>query len=321
MNRYQFFVSLICIGLGLPAAAFDLQGHRGTRGHAPENTLPAFERALRIGVSTLELDIGITADGVVVISHDPFLNPAITRDAEGKWLAGASGPLIKSLTLAQLQTYDIGRVNPDTPYGKTFSTQQPRDGTRMPTLAALFERVKALGANDVRFNIETKINPGQPQDTVDPEAMVNALLKVVRDAGMVQRVSVQSFDWRTLKLVRQLEPSVPTVCLTTQTANSDNLRDGSWTGGLKFADYGSAPRMVKAAGCAIWSPNGAAVTEALLQQAHALGLTVIPWTINNAEDMDRLIGWGVDGLITDYPDRLRTVLKERNLPLPKALGN
>ncbi|HXE48553.1 MAG TPA: glycerophosphodiester phosphodiesterase family protein, partial [Ramlibacter sp.] len=137
MNRYQFFVSLIC-SLALPAAAFDLQGHRGTRGHAPENTLPAFERALRIGVSTLELDIGITADGVVVISHDPFLNPAITRDAQGRWLAGTSGPLIKSLTLAQLQTYDIGRIDPDTPYGKAFSTQQPRDGTRMPALAALF---------------------------------------------------------------------------------------------------------------------------------------------------------------------------------------
>ena len=225
------------------------------------------------------------------------------------------------LTLAQLQTYDIGRINPDTPYGKTFSTQQPRDGTRMPTLAVLFERVKALGANDVRFNIETKINPSQPQDTVGPEAMVNALLKVVRDTGMMQRVSVQSFDWRTLRLVRQLEPSVPTVCLTIQTPNNDNLRDGDWTGDLKFADYGSAPLMVKAAGCTVWSPNGGAVTEALVKQAQALGLTVIPWTINAPADMDRLIGWGVDGLITDYPDRLRTVLQERNLPPPKALGN
>jgi len=223
--------------------------------------------------------------------------------------------------LAQLQTYDIGRIDPDTPYGKAFSTQQPRDGTRMPALAALFDRVKTLGANDVRFNIETKINPSQPQDTVDPETMVNALLKVVRDAGMMQRISIQSFDWRTLRLVRQLEPSVPTVCLTTQTANNDNLRDGNWTGGLKFADFGSAPQMVKAAGCAVWSPNGGAVSEALLEQAHALGLTVIPWTINNPADMDRLIGWGVDGLITDYPDRLRTVLQARNLPLPKALGN
>ncbi|MEO7390912.1 MAG: glycerophosphodiester phosphodiesterase [Ramlibacter sp.] len=311
---------LCAAAFALPAFAFDLQGHRGTRGNAPENTIPAFERALEIGVMTLELDIGITADGVVVISHDPYLNPAIARDAGGQWLPGARGPLIKSLTLAQLQAYDLGRINPDTPYGKTFSTQQPRDGTRIPTLAALFDRVKALGANDVRFNIETKIDPAKVDDTVDPETMTRALLKAVRDAGMTQRVSIQSFDWRTLRLVRQLEPTVPTVHLTIQTANSDNLRDGDWTAGLKFADHGSAPKMVKAAGGSIWSPNGGAVTETLVKEAHSLGLQVIPWTINTPADMERLIGWGVDGIISDYPDRARTVMQARGLPLPQPLA-
>ncbi|MEO5670094.1 MAG: glycerophosphodiester phosphodiesterase [Ramlibacter sp.] len=316
------FNILLCLAaaLSLPAFAFDLQGHRGTRGNAPENTLPAFERALEIGVTTLELDIGVTADGVVVIAHDPYLNPTIVRDAGGQWLQGTKGPLIRSLTLAQLQAYDIGRINPDTPYGKTFATQQPRDGTRMPTLASLFDRVKALGANDVRFNIETKIHPGQPDETVDADTMTRALLKVVRDAGMAQRVSVQSFDWRTLRLVRQVEPAIPTVYLTIQTANTDNLRDGDWTTGLKFADHGSAPKMVKAAGGGVWSPNGGALTEALVKEAHALGLQVIPWTINAPADMERFIGWGVDGIITDYPDRLRPVMQARGLPLPKALA-
>jgi glycerophosphoryl diester phosphodiesterase len=312
--------ALACLAAALalpPAGAFDLQGHRGTRGNAPENTLPAFERALEIGVTTLELDIGVTADGVVVIAHDPYLNPVIARDAGGQWLTGAQGPLIKSLTLAQLQAYDVGRINPDTPYAKTFSTQQPRDGTRIPALQALFDRVKALGANDVRFNIETKINPGQPDDTVSPEAMTRALLRVVRDAGMTRRVAIQSFDWRTLRLVQQLEPAIPTVYLTVQTANSDNLQSGDWTAGLKFADFGSAPKMVKASGGAVWSPNGDAVTEVLVKDAQALGLKVIPWTINNPADMERLIGWGVDGIITDYPDRLRAVMQARGLPLPR----
>ena len=239
---------LLTAALCLPAHAFDLQGHRGARGLAPENTLPAFERALAIGVTTLELDIGVTADGVVVISHDPYLNPAIARDAAGQWLAGARGPLIRSLTLAQLQAYDVGRINPDTPYAKTFSTQQPRDGTRMPTLASLFERVKALGANDVRFNIETKINPVQPDDTVGPEAMTRALLKVIDDAGMARRVAIQSFDWRTLQLVQRLAPDIPTVYLTVQTANNDNVRDGAWTAGFRIADHGSVPRLIQAAG-------------------------------------------------------------------------
>jgi glycerophosphoryl diester phosphodiesterase len=303
------------------AFAFDLQGHRGTRGNAPENTLPAFERALQIGVNTLELDIGITADGAVVISHDPFLNPNITRDAGGQWLAGERGPLIRSLTLAQLQTYDIGRVKPDTPYAKLLNLQQPRDGTHMPTLLQLFDRVRALGARDVRFNIETKVFPAQPDDTVSPEAMTRALLKVIRDAGMTQRVSIQSFDWRTLHLVRQFEPSIPLVCLTIQAGDNDNLRTGDWTAGLKFADFGSAPKMVKAAGGAVWSPNGGAVTQALVDEAHSLGLTVIPWTINNPTDMERLMGWGVDGLISDYPDRLRDVMQRRGMTLPAALPN
>jgi glycerophosphoryl diester phosphodiesterase len=306
--------------LALPSLALDLQGHRGTRGNAPENTLPAFERALEIGVTTLELDIGVTADGVVVISHDPYLNPAFTRDAAGQWLQGTRGPLLKSLTLAQLQAYDVGRINPDSAYAKTFNLQQPRDGTRIPTLAALFDRVKALQADAVRFNIETKVNPLRPEDTVAPDVMTRALLKVVRDAGMMQRVSIQSFDWRTLRLVQQLEPSIPTLYLTVQTANNDNLQTGEWTAGLKFADHGSAPKMVKDIGGTIWSPNGGAVTESLVKEAQSLGLKVIPWTINNPADMERLIGWGVDGIITDYPDRLRAVMQARGLPVPAPVA-
>jgi glycerophosphoryl diester phosphodiesterase len=146
--------------------------------------------------------------------------------------------------------------------------------------------------------------------------MARALLQVVREAGMAARVSVQSFDWRTLLAVQKLEPAIPTVYLTIQTANTDNVRDGAWTAGLRIADHGSVPRLVKAAGGAVWSPNAGAVTEALVKEAQGLGLKVVPWTVNNPADLDRLVGWGVDGLITDYPDRLREVLRKRNMPLP-----
>ncbi len=311
---------LLACALALPCFAFDLQGHRGTRGNAPENTLPGFERALEIGVTTLELDIGVTADGVVVISHDPALNPAITRDASGQWLPGSQGPLIRALSLAQLQAYDVGRIQSDNAYAKSFPAQQPRDGARIPALSALFERVKALGANEVRFNIETKINPAAAADTASAEEMTRALLKAVADAGMTQRVSIQSFDWRTLRLVQQIAPTIPTVYLTLQTATSNTLETGEWTAGMKFADYGSAPQMVKAAGGAVWSPNGGAVTQALVRQAQSVGLKVIPWTINDPAAMDRLIGWGVDGIITDYPDRLRTVMQARGMALPAPVS-
>lgn len=313
MNK--FAAVLLALLAAVPALAFDLQGHRGARGLAPENTLAAFERALAVGVDTLELDVGVTADGVVVVSHDPFLNPAITRDAAGQWLPPGRGPLIRSLTLAQLQAYDIGRIRPDTPYAQAFATQQPADGQRVPTLASVFDLVRRSGAG-VRFNIETKIDPTRPDDTVAPEAMVQALLEVVHDAGMDTRVTLQSFDWRTLRLARQLAPAIPTSCLTVQTERTDSTRDPRWTAGLQLAEHGSVPRLVRAAGCSTWSPNAGALTHELVQEAHALGLQVLPWTVNAPAEMDRLVGWGVDGLITDRPDRLREVLQQRGMPLP-----
>lgn len=304
----------------LPAAlALDLQGHRGARGLAPENTLPAFERALSIGVTTLELDIGVTADGVVVIAHDTALNPAITRDAQGRWLSGP-GPTLRSLRLAELQTYDVGRIDPATPYARSFAEQQPRDGTRIPTLKALFDRVRALGADQVRFNIETKIQPSRPEETASPEVMVDALLAVIDAAGMSRRVTIQSFDWRTLQRVQRVAPGIPTVYLSLQSASTDTIRDGSWTAGFTLAQHGSVPRMVKAAGGAVWSPNAGALTQAAVQEARGLGLQVVPWTVNAPADMERLIDWGVDGIITDHPDRLRAVMQRRGLALPPAVA-
>ncbi len=297
------------------AVAFDLQGHRGARGLAPENTLAAFQRALDVGVSTLELDVGMTADQVIVIAHDPHLNPAITRGPDGQWLE-SKGPVLFSLSLSQLQTFDVGRINPNSAYAKQFATQQAVDGQRIPTLAALFDLLKTPRYQKIRFNIETKLNPSLPNETASPEVMTRALLKVIQNAGMQDRVTVQSFDWRSLQLVQQLAPSMPTACLSIQTGNTDNIRDGLWTAGLKVADHASLPLMVKAAGCRIWSPNGGATTQALVQEAQALGLQVLPWTINNTADMHRLIGWGVNGIITDYPDRLRSVMQERGMGLP-----
>lgn len=169
-------IAAALLGAGCAAIApkvkphFDLQAHRGGRGLAPENTLAAFSNAMALGVTTLELDIGLTADGVVVVSHDTALNADHTRDARGAWLTAKPAPSVRSLTLAQLQTYDVGRLNPESNYGKQFALQQPRDGERIPTLAALFAQVQARGADAARvhFNIETKIDPTKPDETAAP---------------------------------------------------------------------------------------------------------------------------------------------------------
>ncbi|MDM0011825.1 glycerophosphodiester phosphodiesterase [Variovorax sp. J22P168] len=301
---------------GAGSQSFDLQAHRGGRALAPENTLAAFSNAIALGVTTLELDIGLSADDVVVISHDTVLNPDHTRDASGAFLK-AKGPSIRSLTVAQLQGYDVGLIDPASSYGKPFPHQLSRDGERIPTLAALFARVDALDARKVLFNIETKLDPSRPEETATPEQMVRALLAEIDKAGMAGRVTVQSFDWRSLALVGQQAPRLPRAYLT----SARTLKDSRWTAGLRIEDFGSAPRLVKAAagdgkGRVIWSPAHAELTPALLQEAHALGLAVLPWTVNQRADMTRLLDWGVDGIITDDPALLREVLAARGATLP-----
>lgn len=314
----RHLLAIALSALSLAAHGFELQGHRGTRGLMPENTLAAFERALEIGVTTLELDIAITADGVPVISHDTALNPALTRDAQAQWIK-APGPLIKSLTLAQLQTYDVGRIDPASVYARDFPQQQAQEGQRIPTLAALFDMVRQRGADSVQFAIETKIHPGRPNETVTPQAFVDILLKVIRDAGMTQRVRIISFDWRTLNLVKKREPAMETVCITVEGPDGSNLQNRAMMDGLLRAAYPSAAHMVKASGAAVWSPNFASIDAARVKAAQQLGLKVIPWTVNDAADMDRLISWGVDGIITDYPDRLRDAMARAAIPLPAPL--
>jgi glycerophosphoryl diester phosphodiesterase len=318
MPLRPLFAFCLAFAFSAPVLALDLQAHRGGRGLRPENTLAAFENAIRLGVTTLELDIAITADGVAVISHEPALYPGTTRDGDGRWLK-EPGPLIRSLTLAEVQRYDVGRLNPESAYGKPFASQQPIDGQRIPTLASLFALVGHLGASDVQFDIETKVFPNRPNDTVTPEVFVDTLLAAIRAAGMTKRVMIQSFDWRTLALVQRLEPGLRTVYLTIESRNANNAQDPAWTAGRMARDYASVPAMVKAAGGAIWAPNFNNVDASSAQRAHDLGLQLVPWTVNEAADMRRLIDWGVDGIITDYPDRLREVMRERGLALPPGI--
>lgn len=299
--------------------AFDLQGHRGARGLVPENTVAAFKRALEIGVTTLETDLGVSRDGVLVIAHDRTLNPALTRGPDGKWLAG-TGPTVRSLTFVELATYDVGRLDPSSNYAKPWTEQVAVDGERMPALTDLFALVKASG-KPVRLNLETKLSPRFPAETVDPATFAKLLVDAIRNAGFASRTTIQSFDWRTLVEAKRLAPEIRTACLTTEGGSGDTVKPDEsgrspWHAGLSLAEQGSVPKLVKAARCDIWSPNFRSVSRERVAEAHALGLTVIPWTVNEPADMETLIDVGVDGLISDYPDRLRKVVGAKGKPLP-----
>ncbi len=296
------------------AGAFDLQGHRGARGLAPENTLAGFKIALETGVTTLETDLAITKDGQVVISHDPYLNPDLTRGPDGQWLAGP-GPAIRTLTLDQLRSYDIGRVNPASKYAQQFPEQKPVDGQRFPMLPEFF----ALAGPDVRFNIEIKTDPNKPDLTLDPARFAVLAVDAIRKGKAADRSTLQSFDWRGLLEAKRLAPEIATGCLTIESNNFDTIqrtsgRPSPWLGGLDLAAHGgSVPRLAKAAGCATWSPFWRNVDAGSVKEAQALGLKVVPWTVNVPAEMARLIDLGVDGLITDYPDRALPVLDAKGL--------
>jgi glycerophosphoryl diester phosphodiesterase len=290
---------LAALTLGQPPAAqaFDLQGHRGARGVAPENTLPGFAAALTLGVATLELDTGVTRDGVVVIHHDRRLNPDITRGPDGRWI-DAPGPLLRELAFRKLRRYDVGRLRPGSEYAARFPEQTPADGARIPRLAELFALVRKSGNEHVRFNIETKISPAAPDETLPPGAFAQALITEIRAAGMAGRTTVQSFDWRTLQAVEREAPEIATVYLT-------GRRRG-----------GSQPQAVHAAGGRTWSPSYETLDSAALIEARALGLKVVPWTVNEPGFIERFLDLGVDGIITDYPERVRAELARRGMPLP-----
>jgi glycerophosphoryl diester phosphodiesterase len=322
MRRWRIYVSAVVAFMmaAAPAGAFDLQGHRGARGLAPENTLAAFAKALEIGVTTLETDLAITSDGVLVLSHDPLLNPDIVREADGRWLS-APGPAINTLTLAELKRYDIGRLDSSSKYARQFPMQKPSDGERFPTLTELFELVRTSG-KPMRFNIETKISPDKPAASPDAETFARLTVEAIRAAGLVSRATIQSFDWRTLMAAKKLAPEIETVCLTDPSTLLDRGAGAGrvpspWLAGLDPQDHGgSVPRLAKAAGCGVWSPRSTELTPALVEEAHSLALKVVPWTVNARDDMARVIDTKADGLITDYPDRAREVMAEKGLALP-----
>ena len=262
----------------------DVQGHRGARGHLPENTLAGFELAMKMGVTTLELDVGVTKDGVVVVHHDRGLNPAIARGPDGKWVDQPTP--IHSLTFAELQRYDVGRLRPGSEYGSHFPHQKPIDGTRVPRLADLFR----MAGKSARFNIEPKMDADALHETLPHEPFARALIAEIRKAGVEDRTTVQAFHWPLLKVVER-ETTMRTVYCT----------EGA----------GSDPRRVHEAGGRIWSPDFQTLTPEKIAAARKWGMWITVWTVNVPADIARMIATGVDGMASDYPDRVLEALKNR----------
>lgn len=300
-------------------ASLDIEAHRGGRALRPENTLQSFANALSMGVDTLELDMGVTKDGVIVVSHERGLNPDLARSPDGDYVPPPGIPFVK-LTLAEVKKYDVGQIRPGSAYAARFPDQLAVPGTRIPTLAEVFALVRRSGDRHVRLNIETKIDPNHPDESPDPEHFVKAVLDLLRREDFADRVMIQSFDWRTLQLVQKQAPAIPTVYLTQLQQPEENIyldKPSPWTAGFDPSKYGrSVPRAVKAAGGTIWSPLYEDVDRGSIAEAHKLGLKVVVWTVNDPEAMAHLIDLGVDGIISDRPDVLRALAAKKGITPP-----
>jgi glycerophosphoryl diester phosphodiesterase len=301
--------------------SFDLQSHRGGRGEWTEESLAAFANSLALGVTTLELDTHLTEDGKVIVWHDDTIQANKCADTEAATAGDPEfpyvGDFVAELSLAQVKTLNCGFVQLP-----GYPEQDVIEGNRIAELKDVYQLVRDTSAAKVRFNMETKVEDTQIGGA-GMESLTRAVVAEIQASGMAERTTLQSFDWSALNLTREIAPELPLVALSSgdawmgvgQPGASPNL------GGIDIDDYnGSLPKAAAAQGYDAVSPTFRSVTPEMIAEAHDLGLPVIPWTVNTTADMESLMDLGVDGIITDYPTRLRTLMEERGLKLPKAYG-
>lgn len=278
------FVTLINLSNVSAQFSYDLQGHRGVRGLMPENTIPAMIKALDLGVTTLELDLAVTKDGIVIVSHEPYMNPVICLKPDGSEIpSGDKSHNIYQMTFEEVLQYDCG-----TKFHAGFS-QQVKFHVTKPRLADMIDVVEKyvsdMGLPKPNYNIEIKSSPdGDGIYHPAPKEFSDLVFELIAQKIGWDRVNIQSFDFRVLQYIHQAYPQVTLAMLVETAAKPEE----------QLAELGFEPQ--------IYSPFFPALTKEAVDNFHQKGMKVIPWTVNTTEQMEKLLDMGVDGIITDYPN-------------------
>ena len=303
-----------------------IHGHRGARGLAPENTLAGFACALKVGVDVLELDLRMSGDGKIVVHHDRKLNPDLTRIEAGTWLTPPTKPL-DHYTFEALQQFDIGRARPGSSIIRRFPRQTAQDGQTIPDLAMLRDRIAPALDDGLLLNIEIKSDPLKPEQGPTPTDWATTLVDELNTLGLIDQCWVHSFDWRVLRQIHALTAKLPTGFLTSVQPDFDTITAHAnsaspWLDGYDTAQFRhSLPQAIAAAGGHYWGPCFQDLTRSRVAEAQSLGLEVHTWTVNEITHIETMVDYAVDGIISDYPDRVRTVLAKRQYVLPTVFGD
>ena len=306
---------------------FDFEAHRGGRDARPENTSYSYAYSMEMGAATIECDMQLTKDNQIVMSHNPILNHEVTQDKSGKYIEDGKYD-IRTMTVDQVKQFNVGHIDPSTAYYKLHGLTQIGHDATIPTLEEVFQLIQSYGDKDIVLNIETKSYPDPEsagyKNNPDPVRFVTVFNDLVKKYGMENRVVLQSFDWRTLVAMKKLNPNISTSALWQASTSWEKYgnKKSPWLGGLDIKDFQYDPvKAAKAIGVDFISPYYTDISKGDVEEAHKLGMKVVPWTVNNASDMNMLLDMGVDGIITDKPWVLKDILQKRGIAMHKPVVN
>ena len=294
-----------------------IYGHRGARGDLPENTLESFKYLFENNINAYETDILISKDFIPVITHDFRLDPSLTKDKEGNWIEDENIK-IYDLTYEELLKFDVGSLNKLSRYGRRFVNQKTLENQKIPKLSELLDLSSKNISDNLLINLEIKSTPDEENLTPTPEEMVKLVMQEVNKSTLQNKIIVSSFDWRTLTVMKKLYPEISRAYLTFQQQAGIKIKNtiynrSPWMSYLPFFEKYELPKIIKSQGGKAWHPYHKDITKKLVDISHQENLPVNVWTVNKDYDMLKMVEYGVDGIMTDYPLRLKELCEKENI--------
>ncbi|MDA7636040.1 glycerophosphodiester phosphodiesterase [Candidatus Pelagibacter bacterium] len=294
-----------------------IYGHRGARGDLPENTLESFKYLFDNAINAYETDILISKDLIPVITHDFRLDPSLTKDKEGNWIKDENIKIF-DLTYDEISKFDVGSLNKLTRYGRRFVNQRSLENQKIPKLSELLELSSKNVLQNLLINLEIKSTPDEKNLTPNPKDLTQIVLNEINNSNLKDKIIISSFDWRILREVKKQSPEIPRAYLTFQQEEGMKIKKtiyskSPWIDHIPLTIVYDLPKIIKELGGSAWHPYYKDINKKAVKDAHDNNLPVNVWTVNDEDDMLKMIEYGVDGIMTDYPLRLKNLCEKRSI--------